>query len=232
MTLFVAPRAEAAKTTLSAGFEKTYVNIGGKTAIRGYLTPKAANRTIIIDRYISGRWRQVNTVKTTASGYYRKEFKTSKVGRFSYRVRYGSTVSRTVTMVVTPVTYLIDMKPVASSGWGGNGAVEMNGKLYPRTTYDGHMYSTNYREYNLGRKYATLSTVVGTRDESNAAGRMAWTIYADGVIVAQGTARLGQTQAVAIDVTEVLRLRLETKRISGYSSSKTGFGDAVAKGRG
>lgn len=230
LAVLTSPTEAAPRTTVSTGLAQSYVSVGGTMSLRGYINPKANNKTVSIERYILGKWRQTMTAKTNSTGLYRVNGRPTKPGKFSYRVRYGTAVSRTVTLVVTPVSYLSEMRPESSNSLSNGGSVEMNGNVFPRTLYSSSCCGSGggNAEYNLGRKYKVLTATVGTLDSgTSTTWRGTWTIKGDGVVLASGQTRLGFTQPVSVNVSGVLRLRIEYVRVTGTSGRGIiGFGNA------
>jgi serine/threonine protein kinase len=113
--------------------------------------------------------------------------------------------------------YLSDIDPVDNaesySGQWVAGQYTSNGKQFlhsvdveaPCASDD----STFWVDYDLGRSYSTFRATVGLSDNDASDAKGAYAIYADGKKVTQGTLGVGETKPVELDVSGVLRLRLE-----------------------
>ena len=66
-----------------------------------------------------------------------------------------------------------------------------------------------FAEYDLGNRYETLTGTAGIDDTSPAECQTEMVVYGDGDALLTQTVKLGETFAVDVDVTDVLRLRLE-----------------------
>jgi serine/threonine protein kinase len=121
----------------------------------------------------------------------------------------------------TPVApgerYLSDIDPVdESESYDGKwvaGQYTSNGKQFLHSVdlqaacdYDD---STFWVDYNLGRSHSKFRTTVGLSDDDHSDAKAAYAVYADGKKVKQGKLGVGKTKPVTVDVSDVLRLRLE-----------------------
>ncbi|MET9798526.1 protein kinase domain-containing protein [Nocardiopsis alba] len=100
-----------------------------------------------------------------------------------------------------------------SRGWGAEpGRAEMNGEVYSRALLSDSCNScTGWVEYNLSRGWDTLTATIGIDDRSSAGGTSTLTVYVDGEAAMKETLRLGETMEIEVDVTDVLRLRLDVE---------------------
>jgi len=104
------------------------------------------------------------------------------------------------------------------------GAAQVNGTVYTRSVL---IYPYNsggaFVEYDLARRYLRLRGLVGPVDQVSAESTFKIEIFVDGTKVYDQTLGLGQTAPIDIDVTNVLRLRIQVTRLSG----KGGAGDVA-----
>jgi hypothetical protein len=126
-------------------------------------------------------------------------------------------VSQTLSAV--PTQDLADLTP-AASGYENYGTVFITGVSYPKSIYysfDADYDESTATEYNLGYKYEKLVAVVGMGDDSEdatAIGKIK--IYGDSVLLYDsGNLSLGQKKDVSINVSNVLRLKIEFIPVSG-----------------
>lgn len=92
----------------------------------------------------------------------------------------------------------------------------MSGNTYIRSVLlDPSLDQPGYVEYDLGRRYSTLETTIGLRDDVPARTAIVMEILGDGSPLLRYTARLGEAAARTVDVSGVLRLRLQVTDITG-----------------
>lgn len=138
----------------------------------------------------------------------------------------GDAYTAAVTLTVSKqpaIVFLADVDPVEGSE--GVGTAQVNGILYTRSVriYTSADSPTRYVEYDLARKYIKLRGIVGPRDDVRSDSQFKIEIYADGTKILDQTLKLGQTAPIELDVTNVLRLRLQVTRLDG--GGYIGFGD-------
>lgn len=112
--------------------------------------------------------------------------------------------------------YLDQLKPVA--GDADTGQAKSNAKLFlhalsMQTQASGYQPQASV-EYDLSRSWKTFTVEIGVRDDESASAEGVYAIYLDGEKKATGTLRLGTTTPITLDVTNVLRLRLEVTNTS------------------
>lgn len=130
----------------------------------------------------------------------------------------GSAISATSAIPAVPARYLGDMKPVDQDpGSGGQYVAAQyttNGTQYLHSVDVAASCSSSrgsyWIEYDLGRKYQTLTATVGLSDTDSSAAKAAYVVYADGVKVQTGTLTVGKSTPITLHLAGVLRLRLET----------------------
>ncbi|SBW19137.1 hypothetical protein FDG2_0968 [Candidatus Protofrankia californiensis] len=139
--------------------------------------------------------------------------------------------------------FLTDLIVIESDGRVETGSVAVSGELLPRSVTlravcCGWSGTNNFAkaEYDLGRHYRRFGATVGLADDSISSAAYLIEVYGDSKRLAVHTVRLGNSVAVDVDVTGILRLRLATtwvegdQGVSGKWSSRSVFGDAVVTG--
>jgi len=151
-------------------------------------------------------------------------------GKISYNVSCGSAhVLMDIMGYITSDPHLADLlDPVANTCCWSEGQFPLNGQN--RFNSVEHNYpvgsSPDWVEYNLGRRWATLSTAF-TYDDVHApvTSSVRFRILGDGVELANQTVTFGQYVPVSVNVSGVLRLRLEVTRNGTVDSGYPAFAD-------
>ncbi len=128
------------------------------------------------------------------------------------------------------VTYLADIGPV--NGDVGSDTVSVNGVRYTHAiSWYASCNNTQIVEYDLGKDFRRLQTTIGVTDDSDSSGAVATEIYLDDRRLAAKTTSLGKTATVSLDVTQGLRLRIQSRRTSCTDHGiNVVFGDAQLLG--
>ena len=110
---------------------------------------------------------------------------------------------------------LTQMDPVETQngGWG-EGRAEMDGDSYNRalrTTEGCFRGCVAWAEYNLGRDWDSFTATIGLDDNSRSGQSVTFAIYLDDEVEWRETATLGEVLDVEVDVSDALRMRLETE---------------------
>lgn len=106
-----------------------------------------------------------------------------------------------------------DPVDISNGSWEA-GRAEMNGQTYNRVLrasegcYGGCL---TWAEYNLGRNWDSFTAVVGLDDNSKSGESVTFTVYLDDEPEWRETATLGEVLEVEVDVSDSLRMRLETE---------------------
>ena len=127
-----------------------------------------------------------------------------------------------------------ELDGVAQGGTGGQrrycsgylkGSGTIDGTLYEQSlgcdmwAHEGRTHS-GWEEFNLGREYTRLTTTVGQNDNSSITGDVIrFTVYGDGQKLDEVQMTFGSGHKFDLDVTDVLRLRLEVANLSSRSQS-------------
>lgn len=129
--------------------------------------------------------------------------------------------------VQNPRKYLRELTPVA--GEPASGAAEVNGNLYinsitlsPNSPWE----DSDRAEYNLSRDWKCFTAIVGVRDDAPSDAIARVEVTGDGQVLLKKDLALGTADAVALDVSRVLRLELKSITISGDDVYLVVFGDA------
>ncbi|WP_344084554.1 PASTA domain-containing protein [Luedemannella helvata] len=126
-----------------------------------------------------------------------------------------------LTVAAPPATaYLADL-PAANSGCGG-AAVTVDGVRYERAL---RCPSDVDILYLLDRRALRLDAVVGQPDTDGAGRAIRFRVIADGREIADGTLRAGQTRALSLDTSGVVRLAIVVDAESGPPGGSLVFGD-------
>ena len=111
--------------------------------------------------------------------------------------------------------FLTQMDPVETqNGSWGAGRAEMDGDNYNRvlrTTEGCFRGCVAWAEYNLGRDWDAFTATIGLDDNSRSGQSVTFAIYLDDEVEWQETATLGEVLDLEVDVSDALRMRLETE---------------------
>lgn len=126
--------------------------------------------------------------------------------------------------------YLADFPTVDENYSSETGLRSISGQSFTRSVnLEPSVYSDSepgYVEYDLGRKYTSLGATVGLSDKVKADTRMLLQVYADGAELFRQEVGLGEAVPLSLDMTDVLRLRLQATVISASNSYQEAvFGD-------
>ncbi len=140
-------------------------------------------------------------------------------------------------------TPLVDLKVLSWSDPVLSGSVKMNGTVYDNAAYVQRCNSDAVFFYDLNRSYTRLTSTVGLDDRTvdpeepeftanqEFKGAVTITIKADGIVKSTLTPKVGAPVPLELDVTNVLRLRIDIKGgwacwpAAGFSTI-VAFGDA------
>ncbi|GAA3237474.1 NPCBM/NEW2 domain-containing protein [Nonomuraea helvata] len=126
------------------------------------------------------------------------------------------------------VQYLRELTPVA--GGPVSESADVNGERYvnsitlsPNSPWQG----ADMAEYNLSRDWRRFRAVLGVRDDAPADAKARVEIFGDGKRLYRKDFSLGRSDRVDIDVSHVLRLKLQTTTIAGVDVYSVVFGDSL-----
>jgi hypothetical protein len=118
---------------------------------------------------------------------------------------------------------------------GDRETVSLDGETYLRavgaSVGAGYRYSSSGSlSYNLGRDFEAVTGTLGFSDDGSSSLVVRVEFFADGRLLAKHDVRLGRTVDLALDVVDVLRLRIEWTVIEGSDAAWVGIGDAQLLG--
>lgn len=76
------------KPRLTFRLGRRHLNAGRSVVLRGRLLPQVAGRKVRVQRWLHGRWRTIDRVRS-GDGSYRTRFRPARAGRLSLRVRFA-----------------------------------------------------------------------------------------------------------------------------------------------
>lgn len=228
-TLVAAPPATA--NNLISGYAVPgKIDIGQYATLKGRLGSGRSGVVVIIDRGRNGRWYPYTYGRTTTNGYYAFRIKPTSSGRYAFRARVSTGTSDTFYLSVYKLTYLDEMRQVTCCS--SVGSVQINGRTYIHGVYDEPDYYSSWErtEWDLARRGRLFNATVGLRDDADSRAQVAWEILGDGRVLASGTSRLGQAQPISVNVTNVLRLTIQFRYVTGsYYDGYLAFGNPVIR---
>ncbi len=131
----------------------------------------------------------------------------------------GEPFTTAVTLTVSrqpAISYLADLTRVdASYREFDTGQAQTNGTVYTRSVLlDPSGRDVSFVEYDVARKYTRLVGQVGLRDDASASAVYKIEVFADGSQIFDQTIGLGQIIPIDLDLTNVLRLRIQVTDLS------------------
>lgn len=124
--------------------------------------------------------------------------------------------------------YLSELSAVG--GFPANEPAEVNGKSYPNSivlTPNSSMEGREEAEYDLSREWKTLGSVIGLSDDAPADATVRFEIFGDGERLYRADLAFGESEKIDIDVSDVLRLKLQTTPLGTDSVFSAVWGDAL-----
>lgn len=120
-----------------------------------------------------------------------------------------------ITLVFTAAPAFAETKYVPSSDGWDKGTVKVNGEAYAHSLYTDDALdcyastSTRVRRVNLSRDWEKFRSVIGLKDAgSSSKAEITFEIFGDDKLLVERTMGFGESRRVAIDVSDVLRLKL------------------------
>jgi serine/threonine-protein kinase len=123
-----------------------------------------------------------------------------------------------LTVARQPVLAFLDALTPATGEWDEIRAVDLSGKTYPHGVgmYITRCSSQDAVEYNLSRGYRRLVATAGIEDNAEDSSlQIQLEVFADGRRVAVHRIRYGTPTRLTIDVTGVLRLKVQWQPVAG-----------------
>ncbi|UVS79459.1 protein kinase domain-containing protein [Actinokineospora sp. UTMC 2448] len=136
--------------------------------------------------------------------------------------------SVTLTVARPAVSVFLHTYTPAAGGWNspsGSTSAAMQGKPYVNSLLDATDYGctsdARVVEYNLSKKFRRLVATAGVDDGSSSSNlRIQLQIFADGRAVLNEAVQFGKVVEIDVDVTDVLRLRLQWIVTSGHDACR------------
>lgn len=136
----------------------------------------------------------------------------------------GAAVGKQVTLTVARpahTTYLDSLHPATGYWYKQGEIVGMKDKTYPHSLLAivGGCAGKDSVEYNLAQGYRRFVATAGMSNDSSSASMQAqFEVFADeGRLLKSGTVKVGEVVDLDLDVTKVLRLRIELQAVRGSS---------------
>jgi hypothetical protein len=126
-------------------------------------------------------------------------------------------------------TALGDLVSVGSEELPQRGSIKIDTKVHENSLFAGFgCRTTSAWEFDLNREYKKLTATAGVDDFSYADDEVHVKVLVDGRVAGETDVKLGAPQEIGVDVTNGLRLRVETSRNSARCVASTGYSTNVA----
>ena len=187
--------------------------------LTGTVVPKPPeNSKVVVQVKYEGQkaWKKVGTATVKPNGNYRFDIEPESHLDRAYRVvkktddKGEGDTSRERSLVVNAWSWLTSWTPSAELNVAEADSMPINGDEYRHTIFAPTVYSAAFTEFTLGRNCYALETTLGLSDRTETGGRAQIKLTMDGVGVYWRLFNLGESEAVALDVTDVFRIRLDT----------------------
>ncbi len=179
------------------------------------------------EQVTAGSSDRSTTTTSTTTTTIKRTTTTTDPGRTTTSTQTTTETSVPGGGAVSGLTYLSDMTKLDDSDYYSFDVEPgtVSGKIYTRSvSLDPSYQDTGFVEYDLGRRYTTLTGTVGLSDAVPSDTVMRVEIYGDGKPLFNQDLRLGQAVPVQLDMTNVLRLRLQ---VTDLRPDSTGAAAAV-----
>ncbi len=229
-----------ATTTTPANAARTYkvtakanvstLTLGSTGVIRGTVRPAAPKQRVFLQQLVRGDWTTVRAKRLTKKSKYKLVMNPTRAGVNQFRVckkaykKIRAACTGPVRVSVYRWHYLTDFDSVSSYGIYERDPLSINGVSYKKSLVSSYNSGTKFIEYNLDRKCPAFKAVAGIGDESETGATGQVEILADGTSKMRQTYALGQSAAIALDVTNTLRLRIETTSAANGIDEYIGVG--------
>ncbi|MBO3746113.1 NPCBM/NEW2 domain-containing protein [Streptosporangiaceae bacterium NEAU-GS5] len=120
---------------------------------------------------------------------------------------------------LTPVTGNPDREPAT-----------VNGQSYVNNVIlylDSSMQDGNAAEYDLSRSWSSLRGTIGLRDDAPQGASARFQVFGDGNLLYEKDLAFGQSEAINVDVRDVLRLKLQVMPLAGDNPYYAVWGEAL-----
>lgn len=216
-----APATAAAPYKVTAKVAKRSLVMGEKVLITGTVRPAKAGDPVQLQVKFSqsGKWTLLKTARAKANGTFAVSDLPANTKTRWYRAVRPATKTRkagaspAMVVEVYKWSYLTEREAHDDRGFWVE-TVDINGGTYPKSVTGGTNWDEPYIEYNLSRRCTRLRTVVGLSDKSTTGATAIVELLGDGNQLFTRSFGVGESQVLTLDVSRVLRLRLNHTRTS------------------
>jgi hypothetical protein len=230
--------AEAATKPKLAVTAPAGVHVAGAVVhLTGTASSVLRGRTVDLQRLAGPHWRKLGSTAVHGNSYA-FNVRLLAAGASIYRVVFHSTTtaiasaaSPRLVVHVDAWHFLADIGPVGFDGDLQTSSVAINGTTYPHSLKVGANIpagTSRGSDYNLSRKCVLFEAVMGPDDNSDVGFQMEMDVIGDATSLTAPVVSFGAPDSAKIDVTGVLRLRLQTTSVAGSYSydNEVGWGNA------
>ena len=212
-----APSAAADAYTVTATANKTTLVLGQRVVITGSVSPGASGEKVVLQKRYKpkAKWEKERRATISSDGTFKVSDRPTSLKPRWYRVvkpatsSHASGTSGEVRVDVYRWHYVSDLD-YHENEWVDYGYTQnINGTAYKKSLAADDGYGTNWIEYNVNRKCIKLRAVYGLDDDSDTGAYGQIEVLGDGNSLYSHNFNLGQSEKKTLDVSNVLRLRLE-----------------------
>ena len=223
--------AQAARTySVTAKASVTTLTLGSTGLIRGTVSPAAPKQKVFLQQLVRGDWTTLGGKRLTKKSKYKLVMNPTKPGVNQFRVckkayqKIGAACTGPVRVSVYRWHYLTDLDSVDRYEIYQEDPLSINGVSYKKSLVSSYSSGTKFVEYNLSRGCLTLKAVGGIGDDSETGASGQLEVLADGASKMRQTYALGESAPLSLDVTNALRLRIETTSPANGIDEYVGIG--------
>ncbi|MGX9346666.1 NPCBM/NEW2 domain-containing protein [Microbacterium sp. KNMS] len=214
--------------------------VGQKMTFTGRTSPGLVGKTVALQTYTNGAWRQVATTKVPSSRTFYIPATARDVGSRSYRVVAGPTAnteqaySNTQKVTVFGWFNLSGIEPVSEDRWNDEDPYTVAGKSMPESVGTEVWWGDpapasrfGHADYNLSYRCIRFEAFLGLDDSSESGARRPFSARVDSTNYNFGSVGIGSLQRVAIKTNGAFRLHLEYGADTGSEADSLAvFGNA------
>lgn len=218
-----APAGVLESFTVTATLAPDRVFKGETAKMTGKVIPPRPGESVKLQQKKSGKWKDIDSNELDDASRYSFTITGEKAGTPQYRVFKGA--SGGVDAGTSPVRklsvyrwiYLSNLQVVDYDDFDF-GSFRINGKNYPNSIGAYYDFSDGYAEWNIDRKCDRLLGVGGVDDTSDVDVIGEVTLSKEGEQFFQEQYTFGTTNPINVDVTGILRLRVDVSTVKkeGY----------------
>ncbi|MFT4287303.1 NPCBM/NEW2 domain-containing protein [Nocardioides sp.] len=243
--LSASPAAAKGKYKARITVSATKITLGGSVTISGVVRGAPLGKKVVLQAlYPTGRWHKnavgrtgnggavtfVETPTTTQKRIYRiyvpgtRKKRAGFSNRILVKVKKASTTSTTSTSAPTEKWYdLYDVGSYDDYAFDSVSSIRINGAYFTKSLKQYTHASSGYEEYNLSRLCTQLTATVGLADDySDSGSKGQLRILRDSSETYKKQFGLGVSEPITLDLTNTLRLRIETTDLSGWATVALG----------